>query len=216
MDVFGLWNEKNNTGGKRICKNKTKNLESGINISGRKNISRKSKKAEDVSSLRHLCPIFHPPELRWPARAKKVLLFAIKHQTLSFQTNLGCSIDPLWWGKAPCDSSSTHTYSMPTEYKRAIGEKTFDLDGQSSRRIGMWRWRRPSGLLRDAITMLPVLKPHLPLQHKRPSRGQVKRFNFKQLLFCTGTLEPKHLFVLPLPDRDLCGPFLWVQDKCLA
>lgn len=197
-------------------KQKNSRLESGINISGKKIFGGSSKRQRMSRVVRHLCPILHPPERRWPARAKKVLCFAIKDQTLSFQTNLGCSIDPLWLGKAPCDSSTTHTYSMPTEYKRAIGEKTFDLGGQSSRRIGMWRWRRPSGLLRDAITMLPVLKPHLPLQHKRPSRGQVKGFNFKQLLFCTGTLAPKHLFVLPLPDRDLCGPFLWVQDKYLA
>lgn len=30
MDVFGQWNEKNNTGGKRICKNETKKLQVGI------------------------------------------------------------------------------------------------------------------------------------------------------------------------------------------
>lgn len=198
-------------------KQKNSRLESGINISGIKNILRKSKKAENVSSCAASVPNFSPSWTSLTCEGKK------KYLVLPLKIKL-CHSRQIWaavlthcgWGKAPCDSSSTHTYSMPTEYKRAIAEKTFDLGGQSSRRIGMRRWRRPSGLLRDAITMLPVLKPHLPLQHKRPSWGQVKRFNFKQLLFCTGTLAPKHLFALPLPDRDLCGPFLWVQDKCLG
>lgn len=89
-----------------------------------------------------------------------------------------------------------------TEYKRAIGEKTFDLGGQSSRRTGMWRWRRPSGLLRDDIAMLPpLLKPHLPPQRKHRSRGQVKRFNFKQLLFLHRHVGAKAPFCTTAPTQ---------------
>lgn len=75
------------------------------------------------------------------------------------------------------------------------------------RRIGSWRWRQPSGLL-DAMTMLLALKPHLPPQHKCLSRGQVKRFNFMQLLLCSGTLAANHLFAF--------GSFIWVWGKCFG